>query len=164
MNNPLKKISKIILSLFLFIAVGFLLSSSNNFNIFNYKTYTVSAQVNADAIGIRVIPNPGHLDPEVWYRRNYFTGSPSRMKVDGYEAIRDGRSVYVNVGNEIDSVTLETYIYIISYNQDVEPVTVAIYEQMLDNWKFNTNIDDVGNCTISSIVCKNNEECASEYE
>ncbi|MCD4693882.1 putative Ig domain-containing protein [bacterium] len=164
MKKSLKKISKITLSLFLFLAVGFLLSSSNNFNIFNYKTYTVSAQVNADAIGIRVIPNPGHLDPQVWYNRNFFTGSPSRMKVDGYEAIRDGRSVYVNVGNEINPTTLETYIYIISYNQDVEPVTVAIYEQMLDNWKFNTNINDFGICGISSIICKSNEECSSDYE
>lgn len=53
--------------------------------------------VSRDAIGLRVVPNPEHLSPLQWYNTNIKTkGSPQSMIVDGYEAVRDGRSVYVS--------------------------------------------------------------------
>jgi len=50
-----------------------------------------------DAIGLRVVPNPEHFSPLLWYQRNIkVKGSPQSLIVDGYDAVRDGRSVYVN--------------------------------------------------------------------
>lgn len=108
----------------------------------------VSAQIteNLDAIGIRVIPNPEHLSPLRWYRNQNFTGSPQSITVDGYEGIRDGRSVYVNAAN-ISAGQLYTNIYLISYNQDAENETMDIFGRILSKWKFNTNILGFGNCS-----------------
>ncbi len=50
-----------------------------------------------DAIGLRVVPNPEHYSPLLWYQKNIqVKGAPQSLIVDGYEAVRDGRSVYVN--------------------------------------------------------------------
>src|SRR3990167_3945389 len=57
-----------------------------------------SPQSSSDAIALRVIPNPDHLSPGLWYYRQGFNGSPQALTVDGYDAVRDGRTVYVNAG------------------------------------------------------------------
>lgn len=85
-------------------------------------------QTSADAIAVRVIPNPKHLSAERWYSDQNFSGSPQSITVDGYEAVRDGRTVYVNVGNA-DSGNLYTNIYLISYNQSAESETVDILDK-----------------------------------
>ena len=103
-----------------------------------------SSSVSPDAIATRVIPNPEHLGPLSWYRANIKNqGSPQSMYVDGYEAVRDGRTVYANVAN-IDSSNNKFYtnIYLISFSQDVEQATQDIFGQMLIHWKFNVNLGD----------------------
>lgn len=112
----------------------------------------------ADAIALRVIPNPKHLSAERWYLDQGFSGSPQSITVDGYEAVRDGRTVYVNVGN-VDSGTLYTNIYLISYNQQAESETVDIFGQMLRNWSFNANIDTSGWCRADGRICYTDEDC-----
>jgi len=119
-----------------------------------------------DAIATRVIPNPDRLSPLRWYQANIKNqGSPQAMQVDGYEAVRDGRTVYVNAANidlnnkycsnnqttsclsdsdcAVGGVCLPkfyTNIYLLSFSQDVEPATEDIFSQLLSHWKFNTNI------------------------
>src|SRR3990167_10127991 len=80
----------------------------------------VAAAPSPDAIAIRVMPNLGHLSPLKWYGENIkLQGSPQVLTVDGYEAVRDGRTVYVNAAN-ISGDKLYTNIYLISYNQSAE--------------------------------------------
>ena len=55
----------------------------------------------ADAIAVRIIPNPNHYSIVRWYEAQGFEGSPQALVVDGYEAIRDGRTVYVNAANVV---------------------------------------------------------------
>lgn len=100
-----------------------------------------------DAIAIRVIPNPKNYSPLRWYKDQGFTGSPQSITVDGYEAVRDGRSVYVNAAN-ISGGTLFTNIYLISYSQEAEKETTDIFSRILKNWKFNTNISGAGYCSV----------------
>jgi len=53
--------------------------------------------VSKDAIGLRIVPNPEHFSPLQWYNKNIkVKGAPQSLIVDGYEAVRDGRTVYVN--------------------------------------------------------------------
>lgn len=53
--------------------------------------------ISRDAIGLRVSPNPKHYSPLEWYNANIkIKGAPQSLIVDGYEAVRDGRTVYVN--------------------------------------------------------------------
>lgn len=55
-----------------------------------------------DAIAIRIIPNPGHYSPMDWYYKQGYTAKPESLTVDGYEAVRAGRTVYVNVANVVN--------------------------------------------------------------
>jgi len=62
--------------------------------------------VSRDAIGLRVVPNPEHLSPLAWYYKNIkVKGAPQSMLVDGYEAVRDGRTVYVNAAKIVSGIS-----------------------------------------------------------
>ncbi|RLC36469.1 hypothetical protein DRH27_05180, partial [Candidatus Falkowbacteria bacterium] len=86
-------------------------------------------------------------------------GSPQSTIVDGYRAVRDGRTVYVNVAN-INSGNLYTNIYLISYNQDAQQATIDIFSEILSHWKFNTNITSLGHCREETdMFCLKDDEC-----
>ena len=116
----------------------------------------------ADAIAVRVVPNPNHYSISRWYESQGFNGSPQSLTVDGYEAIRDGRTVYVNAAN-VDTAGKKIYsnIYLISYNQNPEPKTVDILGQIIAHWQFNTNLGQIGACDISSSRCQTAADCVS---
>ncbi len=125
-----------------------------------------------DAIGVRVAPNPKHYSAARWYQTQGFKGSPQSLLVDGYEAIRDGRTVYIDVANVVEAApanniftagdTLYTNIFIISYNQDAEKATEDIFGQVLANWKFNNNILTAGVCSETAAqACLYASSCAS---
>ncbi|MFH1773051.1 MAG: hypothetical protein ABH818_01700, partial [Patescibacteria group bacterium] len=63
--------------------------------IFLFKK-SQAADRSSDAVGVRVMPNPEHWSIQRWYKMQRFTGSPQPIVVDGYDALRDGRTVYVN--------------------------------------------------------------------
>ncbi|MFZ4631967.1 MAG: hypothetical protein ACOYL8_02015 [Patescibacteria group bacterium] len=117
-----------------------------------------------DAIGVRIIPNNDHLSISSWYKSKGFTGAPQALIVDGYEAIRDGRTVYVNAAN-VKGKQIFTNIYLISYNQDPSIKTIDILGQIVKNWKFNTDLVERTNpapsCEISSVSCTTNADCVS---
>jgi hypothetical protein len=123
-----------------------------------------SAQTDsADAIAVRVVPNPNHYSITRWYESQGFKGSPQALLVDGYEAIRDGRTVYVNAAN-LAGTNIFTNVYLISYNQDPAAATVDILGQIVSHWKFNSNLensDQTYHCSISSVSCAANADCAS---
>ena len=54
-----------------------------------------------DIVGIRIYKNPNNQNILTWYNENVINPSPAieEMTVDGYEAIRDGRTIYVNAAN-----------------------------------------------------------------
>lgn len=73
--------------------------------------------VSRDAIGLRIVPNPEHLSPLQWYNKNIkVKGSPQSLIVDGYEAVRDGRSVYVNAAKLVQVSRCATNPSIICQN------------------------------------------------
>jgi streptogramin lyase len=105
------------------------------------------------------LPNPNHYSASLWYKLQGFSGSPQSILVDGYEAVRDGRSVYVNAANVQDG-KLYTNIYLISFNQEAEGATMDIFAQILDRWKFNTNYIITDSCSESSDVsCLHTDDC-----
>lgn len=130
-----------------------------------------SYQDSADAIAIRIIPNIEHYSISKWYKNQGFSGSPQSLVVDGYEAIRDGRTVYVNATNikndpsNPNSRIIYTNIYLISYNQDPSVKTVDILGQIIKNWKFNSELKESVNpapsCSVSTTICTQNSDCGS---
>ncbi len=93
-----------------------------------------------DAIGLRVYRNPDWLSPADWYQSQFpfESGSPSGLTVDEYEAVRQGRAVYV-AGTNLNAGVVAPQIYLLSYSNDARPETVAIFQQMLQTLRLNTN-------------------------
>jgi len=97
--------------------------------------------VSSDAIGIQVYENEGGLSPDQWYKKHWPGGPASqRITVDGYPAVRSGRTVYVAAMNIIGG-NIYNNIYLITYHPDSSAETISIYNALLDNLKFNVNID-----------------------
>jgi len=127
------------------------------------KSETDPLASSPDAIAFRVMPNPEHTSPLRWYKDNIpVQGSPQSLLVDGYDAIREGRSVYANVANIVDG-KFYTNIYIISYNQQARASTVDIFGRLLMNWKFNTNLAENGSCDSFSALCSADSDCPADY-
>ena len=76
------------------------------------REYLIPVPTTGDLVGLRVYENANHLSPLEWYRRNAeVKGSPNSLTVDGYQAIQDGRTVYVAAAdiNPIRSAVLFGY-------------------------------------------------------
>ncbi len=138
--------------------------------VFLLSLHSSLAATSSDAIAVRVLPNNNHYSAARWYKEQNLHGSPQAMFVDGYEAVRDGRTVYVAATNVIDtdnnntvskSDVLYTNIYLISYNQESEKSTLDILGQLLSHWKFNINISKPGICKATSVACSSNSDCAT---
>ncbi|TAK04948.1 DUF4215 domain-containing protein [Patescibacteria group bacterium] len=106
-----------------------------------------------DAFGIRILRNRAHDEPARWYAKQGFTGSPVPVEVDGYDAVQDGRSVYINAGNKFGDPQLYTNVYLMSYNEGANETTQTIFRQMMENLRFNTNLagDNARTCSVN--VC-----------
>ncbi|MEA3272192.1 MAG: Ig-like domain-containing protein [Patescibacteria group bacterium] len=88
-----------------------------------------------DAMGIRVMMNNDHYSPAKWYNLNGFSGSPIETFIDGYPAVQDSRTVYVNAAN-MSYQHIYTNMYILSYTQNAGADTMEIYNQILENISF----------------------------
>ena len=96
----------------------------------------------SDIVGLQVYKNFNHWSPIKWYQENVpYPGSPQSVQVDGYEAVIDGRTTYVAAVNKNNSDIYYTNIYLISYNEGADEKTINIYQQLVDNWYFNVNLD-----------------------
>lgn len=166
-NKPIKTKSKNISLVSLILSNLLLLFLLVSFIFFDGVKVLAESNV-SDAIATRVIPNPDHISAQAWYERQGFSGSPQSLIVDGYKAVRDGRTVYVSATNiifgENNNNFLYSNIYLISYNQTADSQTVDIFGQILKNWRFNTNLSDiVGSCSISSKNCFEQSDCLDGY-
>ena len=95
------------------------------------------AQVPEDVIGLRIYENPERLSPYAWYQQRPFPkGNPREFEVDGFPAMQDGNSVYI-MGPKNGS-TIETYIYVLSYNDLSSPENIDIFNQLVNNFRFFT--------------------------
>lgn len=124
----------------------------NAFNGFVARVFAQTAVYQEDIIGIRIYQNKKHLSPRDWYKSTNsfdFKGNPQSKRIDRYDGLSDGRTVYVNAGrlftwdvpNVGQSGKISTNIYLISKNQNSSPITNNIYNQLVDNWQFNTGND-----------------------
>ncbi|MFA5954130.1 MAG: Ig-like domain-containing protein [Patescibacteria group bacterium] len=109
-----------------------------------------------DAIGVRVVRNDRHLTPSQWYAEQPFSkGAPESLVIDGYPAIRDGRTIYIGAANTsgvdvngdgVSDPVFFTNVYIFSYNQGAQATTQNVYNQLVQNLIFNIDDLTVGNC------------------
>jgi len=124
-----------------------------------YFATKILAQSSSDAIAVRIIPNPNHYSALRWYKEQGFKGSPQSIKVDGYEAVRDGRTVYVNAGNVDGANNVYTNINLLAYNLEAGNITSDIFGEMLSHWRFNTNLVAPGACSLATTSCLLDSDC-----
>ncbi|MFZ5364855.1 MAG: Ig-like domain-containing protein [Patescibacteria group bacterium] len=113
--------------------------------------------ITPDAIAVRVYPNLEGVAPSIWY--DLHAPNPGQYQQldisctadeNGaqfcYQAVQDNRTVYVSAANFISGIpglpVLSRFydnVFVISYSENSNPETVAIFSQLLENLKFNTN-------------------------
>lgn len=108
---------------------------------------------NKDVIGLRIEKNLMHAPIEEWYAARGFKGSPQKTSVNGFPALQDGRTLYISGANasvfgldRFEGINnLRTNVYVFSYNQGASADTLAIYQQMIQNFELLANVRDFGN-------------------
>ncbi len=117
-----------------------------------------------DAIGVRIVSNPGYLSPRAWYDAQNFKGSPVNTTVDGFEAVRDGRTVYVSASN-YSGGKLYSNIYVLSYNDGASASAQKIFDLMLGNISFAIDLGNdtvcLANGTLTDKTCSSDADCVS---
>ncbi|HQB50871.1 MAG TPA: hypothetical protein PLT32_01485, partial [bacterium] len=161
----------IVFSLFSFANLSTSMSARAAANDATEQTTTVNTQASSDAIAIRVFANDEHLSARDWFYQNISTKrSLQSLTVDGYDAVRDNRTVYVAASNVVGcngfgqggGDCLKPIIAVISFNQNISTETVDIFGQILNNWKFNHNLNNrPKTCSNNITICRDNSECHS---
>ncbi len=101
--------------------------------------------VNAGQGGYCAI-NTSNYSIQTWYQnQNIENGAPSSISVDGFDALKDGRTIYVSAvndtsGNGGSPSSVYKNIYLISMNDNTHQDTADIYNQLVENWRFLVNI------------------------
>lgn len=104
-----------------------------------------------DVIGLRVVPNPEHLSPLEWYDANIkIKGSPQAMVVDGYDAVRDGRTVYVNAAKITKVSRCVGTNTICTSSRQCPDVRDPGGDTALPRWLMLTALAAPGSCEVSS--------------
>ena len=127
---------------------------------------SAQAPIQGGAVGFRVLPNPEHLSPLEWYNRYIPAGNrgtPRELEIDGYQAVEDGRSVYINAAN-FSGGTVFTNIYVFSYDaNDPDGATQEIFNRIKETLNF-TNSGQFttygqGTCATSQDACSSDFDC-----
>lgn len=114
-----------------------------------------------DAIGVRIATNEDYLNPSAWYTQQGFAGDPTLEEYDGFEALRDGRTVYI-AGPNLSGTTLYPNMYVISYNEGASESLIDVFDQVVKHMALATNADDINLCWTGSAYT--NEVCSSDVD
>ncbi len=140
------------------------------------KRFILTNDKNSDGIGIAVFSNPQHLTVSEWFENDRalggqgFVGNMQNTRLDGYDALTDGNNIYVDALNYSNtSNNLFSNIYLFSINANAGTETRKVFEQMVANLRFNTNLTNYGYCGATmanpgaSTTCQTDLDCpASE--
>jgi len=137
--------------------------------------YTYVNTLGNEGVGIRVADNKLHLSAAEWYASQGFKGSLKATTVDGYDAVTDGATTYVNApnlitvaGNSIASTGNYTEIYILSSSVGAGAETQNIFGQILKNMRFAANRDAAtNNLLVNDLnICKLDAaaSCNSDFD
>ena len=138
------------------------------------KRFIFTSATNNDAIGMQVFSNPKHLTVSQWFELDRalggqgFLGQMQTTKIDGYDALTDGNNIYVDALNYSSaSNNLYSNIYLFSINANAQASTKKVFEQIIGNLRFNTNLTNYGYCGIdmanpgASTTCQTDLDCSS---
>ncbi|EKE07250.1 MAG: hypothetical protein ACD_18C00141G0007 [uncultured bacterium] len=120
------------------------------------RRYLLFASSTNDALGIQVFENTPKFDGsprslQDWYNTKF--GSIGEMKltsIDNYEALTDGTSYYVNVFDVDKTINplgdVYNYVVLFSLTNNSSQDTTQVFEQIINNLKFNIKMTDYNKC------------------
>lgn len=115
-----------------------------------------------DAILISVEKNLEHVSADLWFRERFSGGTPGPIEVDGYRGVKSGNTIYINGGNwNVDANKLYTNIYLLSQNDGANQATNDIYEQLVNNFTLNVNVNT--DHEEGSMVCMRGAEPMTDH-
>ena len=121
--------------------------------VFKEFIFSVDDEDINDALGVRILGNEEYKSPLQWFADQGFVGSPGSESLDGFEGVRDGRTLYASAPN----VSSEIYpnVYVVAYNEGASATTLEIYNRILEQWQFiaNTNVATGESVVTNSRVC-----------
>lgn len=140
-----------------------------------FKRFIFTNEQNSDAIGIQIFPNPQHLTAQQWFENDKksggqnFSANLQSLTINGYPAVADENknNIYVDALNISDQINKNIYtnIYLFSVNSDAKASTRQVFEQMIKNLNFNTNLTNYGYCGLDidnpkyEVNCKTDLDC-----
>ncbi len=99
-----------------------------------------------DAIGMRILENPGRQTAQQWYRVRFPQAqAPRSATVAGYDAVIDGNTYYINF-LRFQGVEVTNYILVLTLNAGAQAPMKNVFDQLLGSLKFNINMTDFGYC------------------
>jgi len=110
-----------------------------------------------DALGIRIMKNQEHYAIDDWYEKQGFGGSPKEITVNGFEALEEGRTIYINAANAANATSatssdIWSNVYIFSYNQNASPYAQEIWKRISSNIGFLINLTNNNVCAVGASI------------
>ena len=121
------------------------------------RRYLLFANETNDALGIQVFENTPNFDGtprslEDWYISKFNNlGDMKPASVAGYEALSNGNNYYVSVFDVDKTInpplgTVYNYVILFSLNENASQDTTKVFEQIINNLKFNIKMTDYNKC------------------
>lgn len=110
------------------------------------KEYLFILPATGDAVGVRVFANDDYLPPDLWYAEQGFLGSAAAASLDGYEAVRDGNTIYSFAANQTGDIFPN--MYVVSTTDTAGSQSINVFNQVLNYWNFNANTTAVSDLNI----------------
>jgi hypothetical protein len=137
-------------------------------NIRDEYLYTYVGTLGNEGVGIRVADNPLHQSAAEWYAAQGFKGTLKATTVDGYDAVTDGATTYVNAPKIAAGSANYTEIYILSSSVGAGASTQNIFGQIVKNMRFAANRDATTNSLLYNDlnICKLDAaaSCNSDFD
>ncbi len=142
------------------------LSASDQYTVLS--AFHLADTVNGGAIGMRIEKNLKHYSPEEWFYQKEFKGTPQKVTVGDMPAVRVGNTVYISYGNKIANGDQYTNMLVISLSSGAPPALAAIFDQIIQQITFSTNLTDVGLCGVgkqtTDVACTSDLECPTDLK
>ncbi len=117
-----------------------------------------------DAIGFRLTGNLEHRGIMDWYLGRGFRGSPTPLGLGPYDALQEGRTVYVSAPSLNPSGRIFSNVYVFSFNDGAASETVSVFNQILNRTDYNYNLKNAGVCKYEVGVEGANLTCNSDLD
>lgn len=116
------------------------------------------------SIGVQVWKNEDRYPVNDWFY-NQFNQFPSDYRdVDNYSAVQSDGTIYIGAASNYpfcgeSDCPLYTNTYLIDYSNNASGDLREIFQQMIDNWRFNVHINDKRICSETSKFCVKDSDC-----